>query len=77
MASYRSIRNALLAAVLLGIPVLLLRSAAQEPQGLSGFDRAVRRVGAPLEAGVSYAAGSVGRFFERWVLQARLQEDNE
>lgn len=77
MASYRSIRNAFLVVALLGIPVLLLRAAAQEPQGLSGFDRAVRRVGAPLEAGVSYAAGSVGRFFERWVLQARLQEDNE
>ena len=77
MASYRSIRNAVLVVALLGVPVLLLRAAAQEPQGLSGFDRAVRRVGAPLEAGVSYAAGSVGRFFERWVLQARLQEDNE
>ena len=77
MASYRSIRNALLAVLLLGIPVLLLRSAVQEPQGLSGFDRTVRRIGAPLEAGISYAAGSVGRFFERWVLQARLQEDNE
>lgn len=77
MASYRSIRNAFLVVALLGIPVLLLRAAAQEPQGLSGFDRTVRRVGAPLEAGVSYAAGSVGRFFERWVLQARLQEDNE
>ena len=77
MASYRSIRNALLAVILLGIPVLLLRSATQDPQGLSGFDRTVRSIGAPLEAGVSYAAGSVGRFFERWVLQARLQEDNE
>lgn len=77
MASYRSIRNAFLVVTLLGIPILLLRAAAQEPQGLSGFDRAVRRVGAPLEAGVSYAAGSVGRFFERWVLQARLQEENE
>jgi rod shape-determining protein MreC len=77
MASYRSIRNAVLVVALLGIPILLLRAAAQEPQGLSGFDRAVRRIGAPLEAGVSYAAGSVGRFFERWVLQARLQEDNE
>ncbi len=77
MASYRSIRNALLVAVLLGIPVLLLRAAAQEPQGLSGFDRTVRGIGGPLEAGVSYAAGSVGRFFERWVLQAHLQEENE
>jgi rod shape-determining protein MreC len=77
MASYRSARSALLVAVLLGVPVLLLRAATQDPQGLSSFDRAVRRVGGPLEAGVSYAAGTVGRFFERWVLQARLQQENE
>jgi rod shape-determining protein MreC len=77
MASYRSLRNALLVALLLGVPVLLLRSATQDPQRLSGFDRTVRRIGGPLEAGISYAAGTVGRFFERWVLQARLQEDNE
>ncbi|MBL9101669.1 MAG: rod shape-determining protein MreC [Myxococcales bacterium] len=75
--AYRSARSAVLVAFLLGIPVLLLRAATQDPQGLSSFDRAVRRVGGPLEAGVSYAAGTVGRFFERWVLQARLQQENE
>ncbi|MEM9461319.1 MAG: rod shape-determining protein MreC [Myxococcota bacterium] len=75
--SLRSIRNGALIVVLLGIPVLLLRSTAQDPHGMSGFDRAVRRIGAPLEAAISYSMGMLGAFFERWVLQARLQDTNE
>ena len=75
--SLRSIRNGALLVVLLGIPVLLLRSSAQDPHRMSGFDRAVRRIGAPLEAAVSYSAGMLGAFFERWVLQARVQDANE
>ena len=75
--SLRSIRNGALLVVLLGIPVLLLRSSAQDPHRMSGFDRAVRRIGAPLEAAVSYSAGMLGAFFERWVLQARVQDQNE
>ncbi|MCH9686166.1 MAG: rod shape-determining protein MreC [Deltaproteobacteria bacterium] len=75
--SLRSIRNGALIAVLLGIPVLLLRSTAADPHGMSAFDRAVRRIGAPLEAAVSYSAGMLGAFFERWVLQAQLQDTNE
>ncbi len=74
--SLRSIRNALLIAGLLLLPLLLLRSAMQDPRELSGFDRAVRRIGGPLEAGVSYSARTVGGFFERWLLQARLQDEN-
>jgi rod shape-determining protein MreC len=77
MAGLRSAKNALLVAVLLGIPALLLRASLQDPRALSGLDRVVIKVGAPLEAGVGYAAGNAGRFFERWLLQARLQDDNE
>jgi rod shape-determining protein MreC len=75
--SLRSIRNGALIVVLLGIPVLLLRSSAQDPHRMSGFDRAVRRIGSPLEAAVSYSTGMLGAFFERWVLQARVQDQNE
>ena len=75
-ASSRTFRDLVLVLILLGIPVLLLRSAAQEPHRLSSFDRAVRRIGGPLEAGLGYAATTVGSFFERWLLQARLQEIN-
>ena len=77
MASLRSAKNAALVAVLLGLPALLLRSSLHDPRAVSGLDRVVVKVGAPLEAGVSYAAATAGRFFERWLLQARLQDDNE
>lgn len=77
MTGLRSVRNALLVAVLLGIPALLLRTSLQDPREMSALDRVVKKVGAPLEAGVGYAAGNAGRFFERWLMQARLQDVNE
>jgi rod shape-determining protein MreC len=54
----------------------LLFNTARDPHHLSAFDRSVRRIGAPLEAAVSYSAGMLGSFFERWVMQARLQDAN-
>jgi rod shape-determining protein MreC len=75
--SLSSVRNGALVVVLLGIPVLLLRASAQDPHQTGAFDRAIRRIGAPLEAAVSYSFGMLGGFFERWVLQARLQDANE
>ena len=77
MTGLRSVRNALLVAVLLGLPALVLRASLQDPHNLSAVDRAAKKLGAPLEAGISYAAGNAGRFFERWLMQARLQDDNE
>ena len=44
---------------------------------MNGFDRAVHRIGAPLEAGVTYSARWVGSFFERWVFQARMLEEKQ
>lgn len=75
--SLRSVRSIALVVALLTIPVLLLRSAVLEPHSLSAFDRSVRRIGAPLEAAIAYSAGTLGAFFERWVLQARMQSENE
>ncbi|MBC8072912.1 MAG: rod shape-determining protein MreC [Deltaproteobacteria bacterium] len=75
--SFTSVRNGALVVVLLGIPVLLLRASAQDPHQTGAFDRAIRRIGAPLEAAVSYSFGMLGGFFERWVLQARMQDANE
>lgn len=75
--SFRSVTNGVLVVVLLGIPVLLLRASAKDPHEMGAFDRAIRRIGAPLEAAVSYSTGMLGGFFERWVLQARLQDANE
>lgn len=73
----RSVRNGVIILGLLGIPLVLLRSSALDPHHMSAFDRSVRRIGAPLEAAMSYSAGMLGSFFERWVLQARVQDQNE
>jgi len=75
--SFRSIQNATIVVVLLAIPVVLLRNTAKNPHELSAFDRSVRRIGAPLEAAVSYSTSMMGSFFERWFMQARLQDANE
>ena len=75
--SFHSVRNGALVVILLGIPIMMLRASAKEPHEMGAFDRAIRRIGAPLEAAVSYSFGMLGGFFERWVLQARLQDSNE
>lgn len=75
--SLRDIRSGAIIVVLLGIPILLLRSTLQDPHHMNGFDRAVHRIGAPLEAGVTYSARWVGSFFERWVFQARMLDEKE
>ncbi len=75
--SFRNVRNVALVLALLGLPVLLLRSSMQDPHELGAFDRAIRRIGAPLEHGIKYATGSLGSLFERWVLQGKLQDENE
>jgi len=72
-----SIRSAALLAVLLGVPLTLLYGTVTGSRDASPFDRAVRRIGAPLEAGAGYAAGVVGSFFERWVLQAQMIEEKD
>jgi rod shape-determining protein MreC len=63
--------------LLLGIPILLLRSSIQDSNEMNGFDRAVHRIGGPLEAGIAYSASWVGSFFERWVFQAQMLDEKE
>jgi rod shape-determining protein MreC len=75
--SLRSLRSALIVAGLLALPVAMLVASLKAPQQLSPLDRAVRRIGAPLEAAVAYSAGTMAGFLERWLLQARLQDANE
>ena len=75
--SLRDIRSGAVIVVLLAIPILLLRSTLQDPHRMNGFDRAVHRIGAPLEAGVTYSARWVGSFFERWIFQAQMLDDKQ
>ncbi|EDM73774.1 rod shape-determining protein MreC [Plesiocystis pacifica SIR-1] len=73
--SLRDVRSGAIIVLLLGIPLMLLRSTLQDPHHMNGFDRAVHRIGAPLEAGVTYSARWVGSFFERWIFQASMLDD--
>ncbi len=75
--SLRNIRSGALVLLLLGIPVVLLRSSVGDTRGMNGFDKAVHRIGAPLEAGITYTANWVGSFFDRWVFQAQMLEEKE
>ncbi len=72
-----TVRSAALLVVLLGVPLTLLYGTTVQERGAGPLDRAVRRVGAPLESGVGYAAGVVGSIFERWIFQAQTLEDKE
>ncbi|TPV93160.1 MAG: rod shape-determining protein MreC [Myxococcales bacterium FL481] len=75
--SFRSVRNGILVALLLLVPLALLRTSVQNRYQMSAFDRAVWRIGAPLEAGITYSARWLSSFFERWVFQARALEQRE
>lgn len=75
--SLRDVRSGVVIAALLALPLLFLRSTLQDPHHMNGFDRAVHRIGAPLEAGVTYSARWVGSFFERWIFQAQMLDDKQ
>jgi rod shape-determining protein MreC len=75
--SARTFRSSLALVVLLAIPAVLLRASWQEPPGgRSSFDRMVWKIGGPLEAGLTYSANWVASFFQRWIFQASLFDDN-
>lgn len=74
--SARNLRSVAIAALLVGLPVVLLRSAVQEPRELGAIERGFRVIGGPLEAAIAYSAGMLGSVFERWVLQAQVQDKN-
>ena len=75
--SVRSVRNGILVVLLLLVPLTLLRTSVQNRYQMSAFDRAVWRIGAPLEAGITYSARWLSSFFERWVFQAHALAERE
>lgn len=58
-------------------PMALIRASMLAPQEVNGFDRAVRRIGAPLESGLSFSWRWASSFFERWFFQASMLEEKE
>jgi rod shape-determining protein MreC len=71
----RKLVDWVLTGVLILIPALVLRSSMQRGEP-SGFDKAVLRITAPLEAGVSWLVEGVGSIWSRYVALVDVEEEN-
>ena len=65
-----------LAALLLVVPLLVLRSSLRAPEKVSTLDAAVLRVSAPLQAGVSWVVDGVGSLWSRYVWLVDVEDEN-
>jgi len=65
-----------LAALLLLLPVVILRSSLKDPEHLNRFDEAVLRVSSPLQAAVSWVIGGIGGAWQRYVWLVDVEEEN-
>src|SRR5690606_26782133 len=72
----RRILDYSLAAILLVLPLVILRAGLKEPGDLNGFDRAVLRVSAPLQAAVSWVIEGIGGVINRYVWLVDVDEEN-
>jgi rod shape-determining protein MreC len=75
MVMRRKLIDWALTALLIVIPALVLRSSMNRGEP-SGFDKAVLRITAPLEAGVSWVVEGVGSMWSRYVALVDVEEEN-
>lgn len=72
----RRARELVLVAVLLALPVLLLRASLRDPSQLSMVDRGILRVAAPLQNGLASIFGGIGGAWRRYVALWHVSDDN-
>jgi rod shape-determining protein MreC len=72
----RRILDYSLAAILLALPLVVLRAGLKEPEELGGFDRGVLRVSSPLQAAVSWVVEGLGGIWNRYVWLVDVEEEN-
>ena len=65
-----------LAALLLVIPALILRSSLKDPQETSKLDEAILRVSSPLQAAVSWIVDGVGGAWSRYIALVDVEDEN-
>lgn len=65
-----------IAAVLLGLPVVLLQAGLKDPARLSGFDHAVLRISSPLQSAVSWVVEGVASVWTRYIELVDVEEEN-
>lgn len=66
-----------LSGILLAIPALILHVSLEEPESLSGFDRAVLRISAPLQYATSWVIEGIGGAWNRYVWLVDVEEEND
>jgi len=72
----RRILDYVIAAVLLVVPVLFLSANLKNRARLSGVDRAVLAISAPLQRGVGWVVDGVGSLVARYVWLVDVEEEN-
>lgn len=73
----RRARELIIVAVLLALPLLLLRKSLHAPGQLNLFDRGLLRLAAPLEAALVGAAHAVGHSWQRYVALWSVSDENQ
>jgi rod shape-determining protein MreC len=65
-----------LAALLLILPALILRSSLKEPEETTKLDQAILRVSSPLQAGVSWIVDGIGSMWSRFIALIDVEDEN-
>jgi rod shape-determining protein MreC len=76
MTLTRRARELILVAILLALPVLFLRANLAASDHLNWLDRAILRISAPLQAGITGLARAVGGVWTRYVALVHVKADN-
>jgi rod shape-determining protein MreC len=73
----RRILDYSIAAVLLILPLVILRANLRQPGDLSSFDRAVLRVSSPLQAAVSWVIEGIGGIWNGYIALVDVEDEND
>ncbi|MGZ3429627.1 MAG: rod shape-determining protein MreC [Polyangia bacterium] len=76
MTLTRRARELVIVATLLAVPVLFLRANLAATEHLNVVDRAILRISAPLQAGLTALAHGIGNVWTRYIALVHVKEDN-
>lgn len=76
MTLTRRARELVIVATLLALPVLFLRANLASTEHLNVVDRAILRISAPLQAGLTGGARGVGNLWTRYIALVHVRQDN-
>jgi rod shape-determining protein MreC len=76
MTLTRRARELVIVATLLAVPVLFLRANLAASDHLNVVDRAILRVSAPLQAGLTAAVRGIGNLWTKYIALVHVKQDN-